>query len=133
MTQRKPSAKSWESWIEQLIREAGAEGAFDDLEGRGKPIAGLDDPYDPNWWVKKLVEREKLSILPPALEVRAKVGRALEELWQARSEDDVRQRVAAINAEIVRANRTATDGPPTSLAPLEADAVLDEWRRRRGG
>jgi DnaJ-like protein len=133
MTQRKPSAKRWDSWIEQLIREARAEGAFDDLEGKGKPIAGLDAPYDPDWWVKKLLEREKISVLPPALEVRAKVGRALEELWQARSEDEVRERVKAINAEITRANRTTVDGPPTNLAQLEADAVLEEWRRRRGG
>jgi hypothetical protein len=133
MTQRKPSAKSWDSWIEQLIREASAEGAFDDLEGKGKPIAGLDAPYDPDWWVKKLLEREKLSILPPALDIRAKVGRALEEVWRARSEDEVRQRVMAINAEIVRANRTVADGPPTSIAPLEADVVVEEWRRRRGG
>jgi Domain of unknown function (DUF1992) len=133
MTQRKPSTKTWESWIEQLIREASAEGAFEDLEGKGKPIAGLDAPYDPDWWVKKLVEREKVSILPPALEIRAKVGWALEEVWRARSEDEVRERVTAINTEIARANRTTMDGPPTSLAKLEADAVLEEWRRRRGG
>jgi hypothetical protein len=133
MTQRKPSTKTWESWIEQLIREASAEGAFEDLEGKGKPIAGLDAPYDPDWWVKKLVEREKLSVLPPALEIRAKVGRALEEVWRARSEDEVRERVTAINTEIARANRTTMDGPPTNLAKLETDAVLEEWRRRRGG
>jgi DnaJ-like protein len=131
MTERKPPEKSWDSWIEELIRQARVEGAFDDLEGKGKPIPGLDAPYDPDWWVKKLLEREKISVLPPALEVRAKVGRALEEVWRVRNEDEVRQRVTAINAEIARANRTAAEGPPTSLAPLEPDAVLDEWRRRR--
>ena len=131
MAERKPPEKSWDSWIEELIRQARAEGAFDDLEGKGKPIPGLDAPYDPDWWVKKLLEREKISVLPPALEVRAKVGRALEEVWRVRNEDEVRQRVTAINAEIARANRTAAEGPPTSLAPLEPDAVLDEWRRRR--
>src|SRR5262245_43399725 len=131
MTQRKPSTRSWESWIEQLIREASAEGAFDDLEGKGKPIAGLDAPYDPDWWVKKLLEREKLSLLPPALAVRAKVGKALEEIWRVRSEHEVRERVTAINTDIARANRTSAEGPPTNLAPLEADAVVAEWRRRR--
>jgi DnaJ-like protein len=131
MTERKPPEKSWDSWIEELIRQARVEGAFDALEGKGKPIPGLDAPYDPDWWVKKLLEREKISVLPPALEVRAKVGRALEEVWRVRNEDEVRQRVTAINAEIARANRTAAEGPPTSLAPLEPDAVLDEWRRRR--
>jgi len=131
MTERKPTNKSWDSWIEELIERARAEGAFDDLEGKGKPIPGLDAPYDPDWWVKKLLEREKLSVLPPALEIRAKVERALDEVWQLGREDDVRQRVRVINTEIVRVNRTATEGPPTSLAALDVDIVLAEWRRRR--
>src|SRR5437773_12358409 len=71
MTEHKPPGKSWDSWIEELIRQARAEGAFDDLEGKGKPIPGLDAPYDPDWWVKKLLEREKISVLTPALEVPA--------------------------------------------------------------
>jgi hypothetical protein len=131
MTERKPPEKSWDSWIEDLIQQARAEGAFDNLEGQGKPIPGIDAPYDPDWWAKKLLEREKLSVLPLALEVRAKVERALDEVWQLRREDEVRERVTAINAQIVRANRTTAEGPPTSLASLEVDAVLAEWRRRR--
>jgi DnaJ-like protein len=131
MTERKPPEKSWDTWVEELIRQARADGAFDDLEGRGKPIPGLDAPYDPDWWAKKLLEREKLSVLPLALEIRTKVERALDEAWQLQREDEVRRRVTAINAEIARANRTAAEGPPTSLAPLDVDAVLAEWRRRR--
>jgi len=131
MTERKPPGKSWDSWIEALIGEAKAEGAFDDLEGKGRPIPGLDAPYDPDWWTKKLLEREKLSLLPPALEIRAKAERALEQIWRLRGEGEVRQRVSAINAEIVRANRTAVEGPPTNLASLDLDTVLAEWRRRR--
>ena len=121
----------WETWIEEKIQEAQAEGGFDRLEGHGKPIPGLDAPYDPLWWVKKLLEREKLSVLPPALEVRAKVNRALEAIWSHSGEAEVRARVAAINADIARANRTAADGPPTTLAPLDVDDILAEWRRRR--
>ena len=131
MTERKPPEKSWDSWIEELIEQARVDGAFDDLEGKGQPIAGLDAPYDPDWWVKKLLEREKLSVLPPALEIRAKVERALDEIWRVRGEDEVRRRVAAINAEIVRVNRTAAEGPPTTLATLDVDAVLARWRLRQ--
>jgi len=131
MTEKKPPGKSWDSWIEELIHQARSEGAFDDLEGKGRPIPGLDAPYDPDWWVKKLLEREKLSILPPALSIRAKVGKTLEEVWRVRSEHEVRQRVIAINAEIARANRTVIEGPPTNLALLDVEAVLEEWRRRR--
>ena len=132
MTERKPPDKSWESWTEEQIRREQAEGGFERLEGAGKPIPGLDAPYDPLWWIKKLLERERLSVLPLALEVRAKVDRALEEVWRLRGEHEVRERVSAINAEIARANRTTAEGPPTSLSPLDVDDVLARWRNRRG-
>jgi len=67
MAERKPPDKSWESWVEEQIQQAQAEGGFERLEGAGKPIPGLDAPYDPLWWIKKLLDREKLSVLPPAL------------------------------------------------------------------
>ena len=57
MTERKPPGTSWESWIDQQIREAQEEGAFDNLPGAGKPLADLEAGHDPLWWVKKLVQR----------------------------------------------------------------------------
>ena len=131
MTERKPPGKKWDSWIEEQIQQARQEGAFDDLEGKGEPIAGLDEPYDPLWWIKKLLEREKLSVLPLGLEVRAKVDRALEALGRLRSEEEVRELVGVLNADITRANRTTAEGPPTSLSPLDVDDVLARWRSRR--
>lgn len=131
MAERKPPGQRWEPWIEEKIQEAQAEGGFDRLEGHGRPIPGLDAPYDPLWWVKKLLEREKLSVLPLALEVRAKADRALESIWSLPGETEVRERVTAISAEIGRANRTTAEGPPTTLAPLDVGEILAEWRRRR--
>jgi len=64
VTERKPAGKSWDSWREELIRLAREEGAFDNLPGAGKPL-DLGESYDPDWWVKKLVQREKISILAP--------------------------------------------------------------------
>ena len=131
MTERKSPGKSWDSWIEELIQREKDAGGFDGLEGKGKPIPGLDAPYDPLWWVKKLMEREKLSVLPLALEVRAKVERGLEEVWRARDEQHVRAKVKDINAAIAQANRTTAEGPPTNLSPLDVETVLAEWRRRQ--
>jgi len=132
MTERKPPHKSWDSWIEELIQQAQAEGQFEHLEGAGKPIPGLDAPYDPLWWVKKLMEREKLSVLPEALAIRAKVQRELEAIRALSREDDVRARIVALNAEIRRANRATAEGPPTTLSPFDPDAVVEAWRRQRG-
>ncbi len=131
MTREKPPGKTWDVWIEQLIREAKDAGEFDRLEGKGKPIPGVEAPYDPDWWVKKLLEREKVSMLPPALELLRKVEAELAKIWAARREDDVRARVQALNAEIARVNARVVAGPPTRLAPLDADGVVQEWRARR--
>ena len=131
MTERKPANKSWESWIEELIENAREAGAFADLEGAGKPIPGITDPYDSDWWIKKLLQREKLSVLPPALDLLRKVEAGLSALWRLDRESEVRTRVAALNAEITAVNARAAEGPPTRLAPLDVDQIVGEWRTRR--
>jgi hypothetical protein len=133
MAREKPAGRSWDAWVEEQIRDAQAQGQFAGLEGAGKPIPGLLEPYDPLWWVKKLIEREKLSVLPAALEIRARVEREREAIWRLGRESDVRACVAALNAEIARVNRSAGEGPATSLPPLDPEAVVAEWRHRRPG
>lgn len=131
MTREKPPDKAWKVWIEELIQEARDAGEFDQLEGKGRPIPGVEAPYDPDWWVKKLLERERISVLPPALELLRKVEAELTKVWAARHEDDVRARVRALNAEIARVNARVSVGPPTRLAPLDPEEVVREWRVRR--
>ena len=131
MTERKPPGAKWESWVEEKIRKAQEQGDFDDLRGKGEPISGLDGGYDPLWWVKQLVQREQLSVLPPSLEIRAKVERELVTIWRCVLEEDVRSRIEALNAEIAKANRTSVSGPPTSIAVIDVEAAVCEWRQRR--
>jgi hypothetical protein len=131
MTKRKPPSLTWESWTEQQIREAQDEGQFDDLPGAGKPLPGLTGVHDPLWWVKSLVRRERLSDLPPAMEIRVRVEQELEKIWKVPGEAAVRAKVAALNAEIAKVNRTTTSGPPTSLGLLDVDAVVERWRRKQ--
>ena len=131
MTERKPVGMSWENWRDELIRLAREEGAFDNLSGAGKPFTDLDQGYDPDWWVKRLVQREKVSVLPPALELLRKVESELERIRQLTAEDAVRERIVALNVEIARVNARATEGPPTRLAQLNADTIVAEWRAGR--
>src|SRR5205809_31264 len=77
MTARKPPGTSWESWVEAQIRVAMEQGAFDNLPGAGKPLPNLDQEHDPLWWVKQLVQREQISLLPPALELLRQVETSL--------------------------------------------------------
>lgn len=105
MTERKPPGVSWESWLEEQIRRAREDGAFDNLAGAGKPFSDLEGGYDPDWWVKKLVQRERVSMLPPALELLRKVESDMNKIWALGSEADVRARVLSLNAEIARSKR----------------------------
>ena len=131
MSQKKPPGKTWESFIEQQIREAMEQGAFDNLEGKGQPIRDLGIERDPLWWAKKLVEREKVSLMPPALALRRDVAQALERLPRIRDEAEVRRTLEALNTQIRKLNATIVEGPPTNLAPLDVEAVVSEWRRTR--
>jgi hypothetical protein len=130
MTEQKPPGTSWESWIEQQIRRAQEEGAFDHLPGAGKPLPDLAKGYDALWWVKQLVQREQISLLPPALELLRKVEAELAAIQKLRDEVAVRRRLQALNAEIAKVNASATEGPATRLGPLNVDEIVAEWRSR---
>ncbi|MGD9701752.1 MAG: DUF1992 domain-containing protein [Acidimicrobiia bacterium] len=131
MTERKPPGASWESWIEQKIRDGMQSGAFDDLPGKGKPIPGLGEPHDDDWWVKEKLRREEVSFLPPTLAVRKELDDARSRIAAATAEDDVRRIVAEINERITRVNKLASSGPPSTVVPLDVERVVADWRDRQ--
>ena len=131
MTERKPPGTSWETWIEAQIRVAREQGAFDNLPGAGKPLPYLGQEYDPDWWVKQLVQREQISILPPSLELLRKVDKELAAIEKLHDEATVRRRVSALNVEIAKVTATVLEGPPTRLSTLDVDQVVAHWRRIR--
>jgi hypothetical protein len=133
MTERKPPGVSWESWFEEQIRRAREDGAFDNLPGAGKPLPDLEGGYDPDWWVKKLVQRERVSVLPPPLELLRKIESEIKKIWALSSEADVRARVLSLNAEIARSNARAAEGPPMRLGLLDPDAIVAQWRTNSTG
>jgi hypothetical protein len=131
MTERKPPGTNWETWIEAQIRVAREQGAFDNLPGAGKPLPNIGDDYDPDWWVKQLVRREEVSVLPPSLELLRKVDKELAAIEKLDDEAAVRRRVDALNAEIAKVNRTVMEGPPTRLGALNVERIVARWRRAR--
>ncbi|HEX7165730.1 MAG TPA: DUF1992 domain-containing protein [Acidimicrobiales bacterium] len=131
MTERKPAGVSFETWVDAQIREAQARGEFDDLPGKGKPLRGIDEPYDELWWVKQLLAREELTYTPPGLALRKAVDDTFERLATFTSEAAVRAVVEELNERIRRTNRIPTDGPPSNLMPMDADRVVATWRERR--
>jgi len=128
---RKPPGVSWESWVERQIREGRERGEFDDLPGHGRPLPDLDRPRDELWWVRKKLRREKVSYSPPALSLRKEVDDALERIAAATSEAQVRDLVAAINERIRYVNSHTVSGPPTTIAVLDVDDVVQKWRSQQ--
>jgi hypothetical protein len=131
MTQRKPWDLSFDSWIDVQIREAKSRGLFDELSGAGKPQSSLRDAEDPMWWAKQFLRREEVSYLPPAIEVRVRAQKLREVLGSFPSEHAVREAVQALNADIRRVNRTASEGPMTTQAPLDLEELVKLWNRVR--
>jgi hypothetical protein len=123
----------YESWVERQIREATERGEFDNLPGAGRPIPGLNGRDDDNWWVKKLLEREKLPMpLPASLALRKEVAELPQELADVPDEESVRQIVAELNQRIRDSHRRRVDGPPVVVALVDVEATVAEWRRNRG-
>jgi hypothetical protein len=90
---KKPPGRSWESFTDAIIKKAQREGKFDNLPGAGKPLAGLDGPYDPLWWAKELLRREDLSYAPAYLALKLQVEQEIQEIANLTSEKVVRERV----------------------------------------
>ena len=100
------------------IQEAIEEGKFDNLPGTGKPIPGLDAPHDPDWWLKRLIEREHITgVLPPALALRTEDSRMDATLDRETTPDGVCLVVEDFNARVVEARRQHRGGP-VGRAPL---------------
>lgn len=118
--------------VEYLIRDAMAQGKFDNLQYAGKPIPGLGEPYDPEWWVKGLIQREQLSGLgPKAILLRTEDAELDAKLDAQFSEKQVREIVEDFNARVIDARRQLQGGPPVITKTRDAGVELERWRERR--
>lgn len=45
---------------EHKIQAAIEAGEFANLPGLGKPCPLIDQPYDPHWWIRRKLRRERL-------------------------------------------------------------------------
>ena len=128
---RKPPGMKWESFTERRIREAEGDGAFANLSGLGKPIPGIDEPMDENWWVKRKLRDEGVNVVPPVIEARIAVERFWQHLSECLSEATVRREVSRLNETIRSAHYSPVAGPPDGILQLDVDLVLRRWRVER--
>ncbi|NYD77331.1 DnaJ family domain-containing protein [Arthrobacter cupressi] len=115
-----------------LIRDAMAQGKFDHLKYAGKPIPGLGENYDPDWWVKGLIQREQLSGLAPEAILLRKEDAGLDAVLDDQAtEGRVREILEDFNARVVNARRQLLGGPPVVTKTRDIAVELERWHARR--
>ncbi|QNE37339.1 DnaJ family domain-containing protein [Leifsonia shinshuensis] len=118
--------------IENAIQQAIRRGDFDDLPGAGKPLPGLTGTHDPDWWIRRKIEREQLTGLgPPALTLRTEHAEFDATLDRLASERAVREHVDDFNRRVVNARRQLQGGPPVVTPTRDADEEVARWSERR--
>jgi hypothetical protein len=119
-----------ETEAERQIRLAREAGAFDGLPGEGKPLPGIDDPHDDDWWIKEKLRREQVAVkLPPTLEIRFAKRDLLAALPDIADEADLRRRIEALNKRITEVNRVPSSGPPSTTTVINVEATIEDWRK----
>lgn len=118
--------------VEVAIQQAMRRGDFDDLPGAGKPIQGLDSVRDPDWWIRRKIEREKLTGLgPPALTLRTEDAQLDDRLDRLHTEPQVREVLDDFNKRVREARLQLLGGPPVVTRPRDVDEQVAAWRIRK--
>ncbi len=129
---RVPTATERAAYVETAIQQAMRRGEFDDLPGSGKPLEGLDGRHDPDWWIRRKIEREQLGGLgPPALTLRVEDEQLVDRLDGMQREQAVREALEDFNRRVIEARRQLLGGPPVVTPTRDVDAEVAAWRARR--
>jgi hypothetical protein len=120
------------TWVDLQLRQAIERGDFDDLPGYGKPLEGLAEHPDPDWWVKQLIEREQITgVMPPSLQLRKEDAELDVRLDRLSTEGEVRREVEEFNRRVRWALYRPPEGPPVVTAQRDPDREAERWAERR--
>ncbi|MDR7383264.1 DUF1992 domain-containing protein [Promicromonospora iranensis] len=125
------SAEERSRYVDVVVDQAMRRGEFDNLPLQGKPIPGLTGTYDPDWWVKGLIERENITGVLPSAQLRKDDAELDDTLDREGMEQRVREIVADFNARVVDARRQLRGGPPVVTPTRDVDEEVVRWRARR--
>ena len=119
-------------YVDTAIQQAIRRGEFDDLPGAGKPLEGLGDHHDPDWWIRRKIHSEQLTGLgPPALMLRGEHAEFTDRVDALTRESEVREYVDDFNRRVIEARRQLQGGPPVVTPTRDAETEVVAWRERR--
>lgn len=122
--------------VEKKIRAAIERGEFDGLPGAGKPL-DLSDADDPDWWVKRMIRREGLSMsgaLPPVLSLRREREEFPESLADLATEAGVRAVLTDYNRRVKEDRLRSVPlgrGIPVVAPLVDVEAMVAAWAALR--
>lgn len=130
------TAHAVQSWVDQTIAQAERQGAFDNLAGAGRPLRDVDTRTDPDWWVKGLIEREKLDLadaMPGVMQLRREKATYPEALLELPDEAAVRARLEDFNDRVLADRRRpyAGTGSPPVVGRVDVEEMVGVWRALR--
>lgn len=130
------TARAVQTWVDRSIAQAERQGAFDDLPGAGKPLRDVDTRQDPDWWVRSLIERERLDLseaLPGVMQLRREKATYPEALLALADEAAVRERLEDFNERVLLDRRRPHAGPgsPPVVGRVDVEEMVQAWRALR--
>ena len=129
---RAPTEAERAAYVETAIQQAMRRGDFDNLPGAGKPLEGLGDHHDPDWWIRRKIQTEQLTGLgPPAIMLRTEHAAFDDHVDALNREHDVREYIEDFNRRVIEARRQLLGGPPVVTPTHDVDAEVAAWRERR--
>jgi len=135
MTERKPPGMSFETWVDQQIAQARARGAFDDLDGAGRPLPRREREQGSYDWALDWARRQAADprdLLPPGMALRRERDELPGRVAGLPSEAAVHALAEDYNARVEafwRRPQESRWAPVPGLADVEA--LVAHWRATR--
>ncbi|MGB3187254.1 MAG: DUF1992 domain-containing protein [Ornithinimicrobium sp.] len=125
-----------DNWVEHSIKQAQRRGDFDNLPGAGKPLSPMDHPNDPDWWLRSLIQRERIDLvaaLPGPMALRRERATYPEALADISDEERVRGILMDFNERVLADRRrpVATANSPVVAGRIDVEAMVERWRELR--
>lgn len=134
---RKPLTREQiDTWVEHTITQAQRRGDFDNLPRAGKPLPSLAGPAEPDWWLRSLIQREKLDLtaaLPGPMALRRERATYPESLLGIPDAAGVREILEDFNERVLADRRrpVATAASPVVVGRVDVDDMITRWEALR--
>lgn len=117
--------------VEERIRQAQSEGLFDDLPGKGRPLALDDDSMIASELRASYRILRNAGILPPEMQLRREISGLRQLLEEVQEEEEAVDLVREINGKIIESNLIGRFSINAGVDQIYAEKSLERIRSRK--